>query len=119
MAIGWRHFGGELGSVAQAALADAKRVINAFRYQTEITAFRDLLVQMRDGDNSTTAHYIEIAARFNTGVQSGSPALYDPAAAKAIMDQVESYVGILTNTASTLSQVYAAHDQMQAILKNV
>lgn len=117
MAIGWVHFGGELGPLAKSALADAEQRLNSLRHQTALPAFRDLLVQMRDGDNSNVTHYAEIALRFSTGAVSGG--FYDNAAAKAFMDQVESYVGIVTNTSSTLAQVYAAHDQMQAILKNI
>lgn len=117
MAINWIHFGGELGPVARSALADAEARINGFRHQTALPAFRDLLVQMRNGDNSDPTHYTEIAARFSTGVQTNGT--YDNDAAKKLMDQIESYYGIMTNTSSTLAQVYAAHDQMQAILKNV
>lgn len=110
MAINWVHFGGEMGQIARAALDDAANRINGFRHQTALPALRGLLVQMRDGDNSNVTHYAEIATRFSTA---------DTTAAKALMDQVESYYGIMTNTSSTLAQVYAAHDQMQDILKNV
>lgn len=110
MPIDWVHFGGELAPIAKSALDDAASVLNSFRHQTRLPALRDLLVRMRDGDNSTVTHYAEIATRFSTA---------DTTAAKALMDQIESYYGTITNTASTLAQVYAAHDQMQAILKNV
>ncbi len=71
------------------------------------TDVRDLMVQMRDGDGSSNAHYAELTARFG---------FVDDAGARAAFEELDSAYSKTSGNGS-VSNVRAARDQFFAKLR--
>lgn len=68
---------------------------------------RDCMIQMRDGDGTQDAHYVEVAARFG----------FDTTAkARAAFEELDS-ASSKTSGNGTVSNVRAARDQLMARLR--
>ncbi len=85
-----------------------RRLLNkAEESDDEFTDVRDVMVQMRDGDGSQSAHYAEVTARFGFA---------SDAKAKEAFEELDSAYSKTSGNGS-VSNVRAARDQMYAKLR--
>src|SRR5262245_4927688 len=71
----------------------------------ELIAFRDTLVQARDGDGSQDSHFAEIQELMGVRDQDG---VASNAKAHTLFNEIDSVVGHLTSGTSTSAQIIAA-----------
>lgn len=83
------------------------------------TDVRDVMIQMRDGDGSSNAHYAEVTKRFGFGdydPTQGDPTDAQNAKARAAFEELDSAYSKTSGNGS-VSNVRAARDQFFAKLR--
>lgn len=111
MAFAYLYFGNgtEHGNLLRTALTQLEKSrLQLFDSKNTLFSVRDVMLQMRDGDGSSAAHYAEVTARF---------AFTSDANSKAAFDEIASACGHLGTTSDTQSTILAALDQLFAKMR--